>query len=310
MTLLVMAAGMGSRYGGLKQIDPITENGEFIVDFSVYDAISAGFDEVVFVIKEENYDIFRDTIGKRIEDKIKVEYTFQAHDSHIGDFKIPDGREKPWGTGHAVLCAKDVIDTPFVVINADDFYGRDAYMKMAEFLGAQDLDDEKIKFCMAGYVLGKTLTEHGHVARGLCSVDENGHLTDVKERTKIIKTTSPQGAAYEENEGQTDIWIPVSDETIVSMNFWGFTPSFFPNLEKYFNEFLSDISNGKIEPLKSELHLPAMVKKMMGENLCDVSVLKTSASWYGVTYQDDKPFVVGKMKEMIDEKTYPNGMWK
>ena len=310
MTLLVMAAGMGSRYGGLKQIDPITDSGEFIIDFSIYDAISAGFDKVVFVIKEENYDIFRDTIGKRIEDKINVEYVFQAHTTNIGDFKIPDGREKPWGTGHAVLCAKDAVHDPFVVINADDFYGRDAYVQIADFFMKQAAVTEKNEYCMAGYVLGKTLTDHGHVARGICTVDENGYLTDVKERTKIIKTDTSHGAAYEENEGQTDNWIPLSTDTIVSMNFWGFTPSFFAKLESYFIEFLADIAAGKREPLKSELHLPAMVKNMMDENLCAVTVLETSANWYGVTYQDDKPYVIARIKELIDQKIYPSGMWK
>lgn len=305
MTLLIMAAGMGSRYGGLKQIDPITKKGEFIVDFSIYDAIYAGFDKVVFIIKEENYDVFRETIGKRIEDKVKVEYVFQSLDSYIGDTKIPDGRIRPWGTGHAVLCAKDFVKDNFVVINADDFYGRDAYVKTAEFL--KNCKNKKNDFCMAGYMLGNTLTENGHVARGICETDENGYLTDITERTRIIKTNDTYGAAYEENNGETDNWIPVSTDTTVSMNLWGFTPEFFPSLERYFNEFLDDNSK---EPLKSELYLPSTVRKMMGENLCTVSVLKTSAKWYGVTYHDDKPFVVSQIKHMIDEGLYPNGLWQ
>lgn len=309
MTLLIMAAGMGSRYGGLKQIDPVTASGEFIVDFSIYDALQAGFDKVVFIIKEENYEAFRETVGKRIENKIKVEYVFQSLEMHVGGAVIPEGRIKPWGTGHAVLCAKDTVKDNFAVINADDFYGRDAYKKIAEYLSAEQPASDIARFCMAGYMLGNTLTENGHVARGICCINENGLLTDITERTKIIKTATEYGAAYEENNGATDNWIPVSTDTTVSMNCWGFTPAFFARLEAYFRVFLSEL-NSAGDPLKAEFYLPAAVDTMMSEGLCTVSVLKTSAKWYGVTYHDDKPYVMAQLRKQIDEGVYPSGLWK
>lgn len=302
MTLLVLAAGMGSRYGGLKQIDPITEAGEFIIDFSVYDAIRAGFDRVVFIIKKENYEDFRDTIGARIADKIKVEYAFQSLDKLVSADKIPADRVKPWGTTHAVLCAEDVIaGDSFAVINADDFYGADAYKKAAEFIKSAE-KTEGNHYCMIGYRLGNTLTDNGSVARGICNTDENGMLTDIVERTKIFKEAN--GASFEDEDGTK---IMLDNDTLVSMNFWGFTSKMFEGAHKCFDAFIEDETR---EPLKSECFLPNVVGELKTEGLCDVKVIETSARWYGVTYHEDKPGVVAKINEMIANGEYPNGLWK
>lgn len=298
MTLFILAAGMGSRYGGLKQIDKFTENGEFIIDFSIYDAIKAGFDRVVFVIKEENYDIFRETVGKRIEGKIKVEYVFQSLDKGIGEHKIPSDRIKPWGTTHALLCAKDVLDDPFAVINADDFYGRDAFVKVADYL--KNLETDSSDYCMIGYHVGNTLTDNGSVARGVCEI-ENGKLKNIVERTKIYKTES--GARYYEDD---ETPVDINFNTVVSMNFWGFTPSVFDGLEKDFNSFL-ELSG---DELKSECLLPNSIDKMMKNGECTVSVLETTSKWFGVTYSDDKPETIKNIQKLIEDGVYPNGLWK
>ena len=299
MTLFILAAGMGSRYGGLKQIDPFTENGEFIIDFSIYDAIKAGFDRVVFIIKEENYDIFRETVGKRIEGKIKVEYVFQKLDAFVGEENIPEGRVKPWGTTHALLCASSVLDDPFAVINADDFYGRDAYMKVAEFLRNAKKDNE---FCMIGYRVGNTLTDNGSVARGVCNT-VNGKLDTIVERTKIYKTET--GARFFEENGDP---VDLAPNTVVSMNFWGFTPSVFKGLERDFEIFKKeDVAR---DPLKSEALLPNSIGKMVKNGECTVDVLETSAKWFGVTYADDKPGTMARIRELIECGEYHNGLWK
>ena len=300
MTLFILAAGMGSRYGGLKQIDPFTENGEFIIDFSIYDAIKAGFDRVVFLIKEENYDVFHETVGKRIADKIKVEYAFQKLDMFVGEENIPEGRVKPWGTTHAILCGRELLNDPFAVINADDFYGRDAYVKVAGFLKNASASDKK--YCMIGYHVGNTLTDNGSVARGVCSMVD-GKLDTIVERTKIYKTET--GARFFEENGDA---VDLAPDTLVSMNFWGFTPSVFNGLEEDFEEFKKSdmISN----PLKSEALLPNAVGKMIKSGKCDVSVLETTEKWFGVTYAEDKPNTVKRIKELIDAGVYPNGLWK
>ncbi len=301
MTLLVLAAGMGSRYGGLKQIDPMTEDGEFIIDFSVYDAIRAGFDRVVFIIKEENYEDFRSTIGKRIESKIKVEYAFQALDKLVAPEKIPAERVKPWGTNHAVLCAREVIGNDgFAVINSDDFYGRDAYEKAAEFIRSAE-GREGNHFCMIGYRLGNTLTDNGSVARGVCQM-KDGMLTEIVERTKIFKT---EGGAYFENADGTKETL--GNDTLVSMNFWGFTPGLFDGAMDEFNKFIDDPER---EPLKSECYLPNVVGALNKRGYCDVKVIETSARWYGVTYHEDKPEVVKKIGALIEAGEYPKGLWK
>ena len=302
MTLLVLAAGMGSRYGGLKQIDPFTEDGEFIIDFSVYDALRAGFDRVVFIIKEENYEDFRDTIGKRIENKIKVEYAFQALDKLVPPEKIPADRVKPWGTTHAVLCAEEVIaGDSFAVINADDFYGRDAYVKAAEFIKSAEKREGR-HYSMIGYRLGNTLTDKGSVARGVCETDENGMLTDIIERTKIYK----EGAGgYFEDENGAKVSLP--PETVVSMNFWCFTSSVFEGAHAELDKFINDTER---EPLKSECFLPNVVGNLKRDGYCDVEVIETSAKWYGVTYHDDKPGVMKSISDLIAQGEYPKGLWK
>jgi len=299
MTLFILAAGMGSRYGGLKQIDRFTEHGEFIIDFSIYDAIKAGFDRIVFVIKKENYEIFKETVGQRIEDKIKVEYVFQGLDTFVPDDKIPADRVKPWGTTHALLCGKEVLNDGFAVINADDFYGRDAFFKAAEFI--KNADENDSHYCMVGYMLGNTLTDNGSVARGECYADENGMLTKITERTKLFKE---EGGAYYEEDGET---VHIPNSTVVSMNFWGFTPKVFEGLDTDFEAFLNDASR---EPLKSECLLPNTIGKMINAGKCDVKVLTTTAKWFGVTYADDKPDVIAKLHALIDAGEYPKtGLW-
>ncbi len=299
MTLFILAAGMGSRYGGLKQIDRFTEHGEFIIDFSIYDAIKAGFDRIVFVIKKENYEIFKETVGQRIEDKINVEYVFQGLDSFVPADKIPANRVKPWGTTHALLCGKEVLNDGFAVINADDFYGRDAFFKAAEFI--KNADENDSHFCMVGYMLGNTLTDNGSVARGECYADENGMLTKITERTKLFKE---EGGAYYEEDGET---VHIPNSTVVSMNFWGFTPKVFEGLDADFDAFLNDASR---EPLKSECLLPNTIGKMINAGKCDVKVLTTTAKWFGVTYADDKPDVIAKLHALIDAGEYPSdGLW-
>ena len=300
MTLVVLAAGMGSRYGGLKQIDPITRHSEFIIDFSVYDALKAGFDKVVFIIKEENLEDFKATIGARISSKIKVEYAFQSVDKIIPAEAIPEGRTKPWGTTHALICAKDKIDDNFAVINSDDFYGREAFEIMAAHLKNAKNENGVVDSAMVGYVLGNTLTENGTVSRGVCKIN-NGYLEDIVETTKIM----PDGemAAYLEDDKK----YPLPYETIVSMNFWGFTPEIFPLLEKSFSEFVERIPEN---PLKSECYLPMTVGEAMNAGKSTVRVYSTNAKWYGVTYSEDKEKVMAGLRSLVDNGVYPDGLWK
>lgn len=296
MTLVILAAGMGSRYGGLKQIDPISDKGEFIIDFSIYDAIKAGFDKVVFVIKKENYSDFAETVGNRVSKSIKVEYAFQDISEIPDGFSVPEGRTKPWGTAHAVLSAKKYVDDNFAVINSDDFYGRDAFMKLAAHLKNAD----KGHCCMVGYVLDNTLTENGTVSRGECTVDSDGYLVDVTERTKLKRDGDM--AAYEEN-GE---WVRIPKDTIVSMNCLGFTPAVFEHIEKGFVSFLSEKGN----ELKSEYYIPTAIKEMMTVGVADVKVYSTDAVWYGVTYHEDKVKVQSSIRKMIADGVYPDGLWK
>lgn len=302
MTLLVLAAGMGSRYGGLKQIDPITEHGEFIIDFSVYDALRAGFDKVVFIIKKENYETFKETIGARIAEKVEVGYAFQTMEQFVPADKIPEGRTKPWGTCQAILCAEEALGgDSFAVINADDFYGADAYRKAAEFIKSVDGKKDNRSYCMVGYRLGNTLTDKGSVARGICRMDENSKLQSIIERTKIFKTET--GARYENELGES---TELSADSLASMNFWGFTSSFFGGAKKHFDEFINDTER---EPMKSECYLPNVVGQMVDDGYCDVTVLDTTAQWYGVTYHEDKPGVVAKINALIEAGEYPHGLW-
>ena len=291
MTLLILAAGMGSRYGGLKQLDPITDNGEFIIDFSVYDAVTSGFDKIVFVIKEENLELFRSTIGRRFEDKVKVEYAFQKLDDLPAGHKVPDGRDKPWGTAQAVLAARHVVNEPFAVINADDFYGRSAYRSLAKHLS----EAKPTEYCMVGYVLENTLTENGTVSRGICNVN-NGYLVDVTERTKI----SRQGdtAVYTDDNGVTEIPL----DSTASMNCWGFTPDVFDRIYDGFDKFLSERGG----ELKSEYYLPFAIKEIMDRGECSVRVYSSKEPWYGVTYREDRQSVVDSLAALKTAGTYPS----
>lgn len=302
MTLVIMAAGMGSRYGGLKQIDPITPHGEFIVDFSIFDAVRAGVDKVVFIIKRENLEVFRETVGSRIEGSVKVEYVFQDMDALPAGRSVPVGRVKPWGTGHAVLCCKDVVKENFIVINADDFYGADAYARLATFLKDAHADADKAHFAMVGYVLENTITENGSVARGVCE-SENGLLTRVTERTKIM-----------ENDGivqyfEEDAWHDLDRRSTVSMNFWGFTPEVFELLESDLELFLDDVESGKTDPMKGEFFLPFVIAKGIEDGKCDARVLETDAKWYGVTYHEDKPVLENFIRKSVANGDYPDGLW-
>lgn len=296
MTLVILAAGMGSRYGGLKQIDPITDNGEFIIDFSVYDAIVSGFDRVVFVIKRENLEVFRETIGTRYESKIKVEYAFQDLNDIPAGYAIPEGRTKPWGTAHALLAARDIVKDNFAVINADDFYGRSAYSLIAKHFA--DNGDKKGGYCMVGYVLENTLTENGTVSRGICDVDSNGYLTDVTERTSIRRKGDM--AAYEENGEDTLISL----KSIASMNCWGFTPDVFEGVAEGFKTFLAGV-NDTPNPQKAEYYLPFAIRELMDAGKCTVKVYESDSEWYGVTYHEDKEKVKSSIGKLIENGTYP-----
>ena len=302
MTLLILAAGMGSRYGGLKQLDPMTDAGNFILDFSVYDAIEAGFDHVVFIIKEETLELFRETVGNRIAKKIRVSYVFQSVEALPTGLVLPEGRVKPWGTGHAVYCARDVVKENFAVINADDFYGRDTFRQLAKHLSRTDLSGACAHHCMVGFRVGNTLTENGTVSRGVCEVNAEGMLTEVVERTKIEKRKSC--AAYLNDDGES--WTELDFNTIVSMNCWGFTPDIFAKLEEQFREFY--VKNAD-NPLKSEFYLPFAVQQQKDGGLCDVRVYPTQSRWYGVTYSEDKPRVKAAIREMVESGEYPADLW-
>lgn len=301
--LVIMAAGMGSRYGGLKQIDPVDKEGHIIIDFSIYDAIRAGFEKVVFIIKKENEADFKASIGNRMEKQIQVEYVYQELTNLPQGYKVPEGRVKPFGTGHAILSCKGVIDGPFAVINADDYYGKHAYQMIYEYLSTHE-DDEKYRYTMVGYVLENTLTENGHVARGVCVTDENGYLTDINERTHIEKRE--EGAAYTEDEGAT--WTPIPEGSTVSMNMWGFTASMLEELENRFCPFLDE--NLEKNPLKCEYFLPSVVHELLEENKATVQVLKSLDKWYGVTYKEDKEYVVNAIQKMKESGLYPQHLWE
>ena len=297
-TLVVMAAGLGSRYGGLKQIDPIGPSGEIIIDYSVFDAVKAGFSKVVFIIKKENEEIFKEVIGNKLEGTIEVAYAFQD----VND--IPGGntydREKPWGTGHAVLAAKPYVDTPFAVINADDFYGSTTFSGLQKFLENVS-DNDRYQYAMMGFVLENTLTDNGSVARGICEVSEDGLLKTITERTKIQKFGNE--TKFEEN-GE---WTVIPEGSFVSMNTWGFTPSIFDELEKRLPKFLED---SKDNILKAEYFLPSVVDELIRENKADVKVLPCNEKWYGVTYKEDKEPVMAAIRNMVDDGAYPEKLWK
>ena len=303
-TLLVLAAGMGSRYGGLKQMDPVGPAGETILDYSVYDAIQAGFDRVVFVIRHDFEDAFKERVEKSFGGKIKVEYAFQDMNDLPGDRKAPADRVKPWGTGHAVRAARDVVDAPFAVINADDFYGRDAYVQMGKFLetlsASRDPKDVE-QLSMVGYNLDLTLSENGSVARGICTVNADGNLETVTEMTKIARENGSLGNA--EPDGSR---TPLTGDETVSMNFWGFSPALFTLMETQFGGWL-DEHEGQ---LKAEWYIPLVVNTLLEQKRATVKVLKTSASWFGVTYREDRPTTVAAIRKLVDAGTYPASLWK
>ena len=301
MTLVIMAAGMGSRFGGLKQIEPIDEYGNFIIDYSIYDAIKVGFSKVVFIIKKENYDIFRETVGSRVEKYIDVEYVFQELDKLPLGYSVPEGRVKPWGTGHAILCCKDAVKENFAIINSDDFYGRDAFRVIAEFLKNNHDDGNVSRYAMAGYMVKNTLTENGSVKRGVCQA-ENGYLTKLVESSierkdgKLIATPLEGGEDFE-----------VMPDDLVSMNMFGFTPKMFESLSEGFSIFLD---RHKDDREKCEYLIPSVVFEDISKGKATVEVLKTSAVWQGITYREDKDKVVREIKALVDNGEYPQGLWK
>ena len=301
--LVIMAAGMGSRYGGLKQIDPVDGYGNIIMDFSIYDALEAGFDKVVFIIKKIIEKEFKEKIGNRISEHIQVEYVYQELEKLPEGYTVPAGREKPWGTAHAILCCKDVIDGPFAVINADDYYGKTAFKAIYDQLAAHG-DDEKYQYAMVGYQLYNTLTENGHVARGICSIDAAHKLTGIHERTRIEK----HGDVAEYTEDNGAAWTELAEGTIVSMNLWGFTAGIIKELDIRFAAFLE--SGLKENPMKCEYFLPFVVDELLKEGKAEVTVLESTDRWYGVTYKEDKEIVVRAIQNLKDQGLYPRKLWE
>jgi len=301
--LVILAAGMGSRYGGLKQMDPVDEQGHKIIDFSIYDAKQAGFETVIFIIKKEMEADFIECVGDPISKHMEVKYVFQELTDVPEDFAIPEGRVKPWGTTHALMCCKNVIDGPFMVINADDYYGKNGYKLLYDFLTTTE-DDEKWHYAMVGYELGKTLTDKGSVTRGVCKRDENDFLTGIIEQKMLVKTKD--GAAYSNDEGAT--FIPIDVKTPVSMNMWGFGVSVIPAFEKALNNFFAN--EVAKNPMKAECLIPTEVDVLLKENVASVKVLTSSDQWFGVTYKEDKPYVVESIKKLKDAGEYPEYLWK
>lgn len=301
--LVIMAAGMGSRFGGLKQIEPVGDRGEIILDFSLYDAVMAGFKKVIFIIKKENEAAFRELIDEKAGKHIDVEYAFQCLDDLPFGYSVPEGREKPWGTAHAVLAARKLADGPIAVINADDYYGPGAFQSIYDFLeNARDTD--KYQFCMVGYKIENTLTENGHVSRGVCQMSDGSMLTKITERTKI--QWQEDKIVYTEDDGAT--WTELPRGTIVSMNFWGFTPSMMKEMENRFPAFLDKALSEN--PMKGEYFLPGVVDQLIQEGKAEVKVLKSMDRWYGVTYKEDKDGVVSALRSMKDKGEYPEILWR
>ena len=306
--LVIMAAGMGSRFGGgIKQLEPVGPNGEIIMDYSIHDAIETGFNKVVFIIRKDIKEAFHDAIGKRIEgicNRLNVEfaYAYQELDDLPEGIKKPVDRSKPWGTGQAVLVCKDIIKEPFVVINADDYYGRHAFEAIYNYLSEHE-DDDKYRYAMVGYLLKNTVTDNGHVARGICTTNEEGELVNITERTRIEKRDGK--IAFTENDGET--WENLPEDTLVSMNMWGFTRSILDELKAEFPQFLK---KGLTEnPMKCEYFLPAVVSNLLEADRATAAVLPSTDKWYGVTYKEDKPVVVAAIQSLKDQGLYPQGLW-
>ena len=299
ITLVIMAAGMGSRYGGLKQIDPIGANGEIILDYSVYDAIEAGFDKVIYVIKRERENDFNEIIKGKYEDKIKIAYAYQDINNLPAGYAVPEGRVKPWGTGHAVLSCDGLIDGPFAVINADDYYGKETFRLICNELKNNQNENE---FCMVGFKVENTLTENGHVARGVCSINEDGYLTDIVERTKIAPRDGK--IMFTEDNGET--WTEIAKGSTVSMNCWGFTGLMLKELKNRFTAFLE---KNKDNMLTCEYFLPFVVDELLKEGKVSVKVMDTTEKWYGVTYKEDKQAVVEAIRQKVLDGIYPEKLW-
>lgn len=364
-SLIIMAAGMGSRYGGLKQVDPVTPEGEILLDFSLYDAMMAGFEDVVFIIRKEHREAFDNLLKDRASKHLSIHYAYQELSDLPEGFEVPDGRTKPWGTCHAVMACRDIVKGPFAVINADDYYGPSAFMQIYDFLSSvassevssaenhSDNDvltskgsdnnsrtsetsneipqDNKISdFAMVGYMLPNTLSESGHVARGVCQISDSGYLSDIVERTKIMRrpidsdpnsesisnsdsvdtkdSVSHRGSEIAYEDSETGDWITLSEDTIVSMNFWGFTQSFMQAMIDNFPAFLEE--SLKSDPLKAEYFLPFIVDKMIVAGSARVKVLPSKDRWYGMTYKEDKPLVTAALQSMKDKGLYPDKLWK
>lgn len=296
-TLLILAAGMASRYGSMKQTEGFGPSGETIMDYSIYDAIRAGFGKVVFIIRKDFAEEFKASFEPKLAGKIKTEYVYQEMDSYLGELQIPEGRTKPWGTGHAVLCAKNVINEPFAVINADDYYGVDAFVKAAGFLNNKC--DEK-QYAIIGYELLKTLSEHGSVSRGVCQVDAEQNLISIKERTKIYKENDV--ITYEDEAGKHT----VPSNSSVSMNFWCFHPSLFSTTEKLFHDFVQK----NTEQIKAEFFIPIIAEDFMENQQGHISVIPTSSKWFGVTYKEDAPVVKACVDKLVADEVYPTSLWQ
>ena len=299
--LIIMAAGMGSRFGGLKQITPLGPSGELIIDYSIHDAIKAGFERVVFVIKHEIEDVFKELIGNRIEEKIQVDYVFQELDALPEGYSVPEGRVKPYGTGHAVWCCRNVVKGPFMVINSDDYYGPECFKLLYDFISKPNSDSIK-HIAMAGYILENTLTENGSVSRGVCEIDENNKIISLTERTHIeLCDGAPM---YTEDGGET--WNALKAGSYVSMNCWGFPEGVFDFFEKEFFKFLGTMDKN---PLKSEFYLPFTADAMAKEGLADITVLPTGDRWYGVTYAEDKQMVMDALRGLVEQGVYAENIW-
>ncbi|MCD4830944.1 MAG: hypothetical protein K8R02_03935 [Anaerohalosphaeraceae bacterium] len=299
-TLLIIAAGMGSRYGGLKQIDSVGPNGEMIIDYSMYDAVKAGFEKIVFVIRPHLEEAFKEKIGSKLDGTVETVYAYQELDSCLGDFKLPADREKPWGTGHAILVAKDVIDSPFAVINADDYYGSHSFKIMRQYL-SDSSGINKNHYAMVGYSLYNTLSDNGTVARGVCQADEKMLLKKIVECLGIEKTET--GAGFIDSRGEEQ---SLTGNEIASMNLWGFHPSIFEYLQKMFDEFLVEYGN----ELKSELFIPLVVDRLINNNQITAKVLTTDDRWFGITYKEDMPIAQKSIKKLIEQGVYPERLWE